>query len=168
MLRRTQAFHCLCALALGIAATGTYAQDKSDQKAALSAMTPGLSAAQVAQIPGVLFARELTDVPGKNLVVVSLKFQPRPAQPPSDSPPKCRGHRHPGSTYVYVTQGTLRLGIEGQPVQTVHAGESFFEPPQALHNVAENASTTEPAAAIAVLIVPAGAPILVPEKCGAP
>jgi quercetin dioxygenase-like cupin family protein len=52
------------------------------------------------------------------------------------------------------------LGIEGQPVQLVHAGESFFEPLGALHTVAENASAKKPASAIAVLIVPDGAPIL--------
>ena len=61
--------------------------------------------------------------------------------------------------YVYVTKGAVRFGIEGQPIQLVHAGESFFEPAGALHTVAENASATEPASAIAVLIVPDGAPL---------
>ena len=70
------------------------------------------------------------------------------------------GHRHPGSVYVYVTQGTARLGIEGQPVKEVHVGESFFEPPGVLHTVAESASTTESASAIAVMIVPEGAPLV--------
>jgi len=52
--------------------------------------------------------------------------------PKSDDKSKSRqqyiGHRHPGSTYVYAIKGTLRLGIEGQPVQLVHAGQRFFEP----------------------------------------
>jgi quercetin dioxygenase-like cupin family protein len=69
-------------------------------------------------------------------------------------------HCHPGSTDVYVIKGTLRLLIEGQAVQMVHAGQSFFEPLGALHTISENASATEPASAIAVLIVPDGAPIL--------
>jgi quercetin dioxygenase-like cupin family protein len=81
-------------------------------------------------------------------------------------PPKAMGHphRHPGSVYVYVTQGTARLGIEGQPVQVVHAGESFFEPAGAVHTVAESASPTEPATAIAVMIVPDGAPLATPAE----
>jgi len=101
----------------------------------------------------VLFDSPLADVPGKHLVVVNLEWDPKSGQ--HNIP-----HRHPGSVYVYVTKGAAKLGIEGQPVRVVHAGESFFEPPGALHTVAESASATEPAAAIAVLIVPDGAPLL--------
>jgi len=50
------------------------------------------------------------------------------------------------------------LGIEGQPVQLVHAGESFFEPLGSLHTAAENASAKKPALAIAILTVQDGAP----------
>ena len=109
--------------------------------------------------PGVIFSRELADVPGKNLVVVALDFPPNP--PEQSKPPRqFIGHRHPGSVYVYVVKGTMSLGIDGEPVQVVPAGESFFEPVGALHTVAESASATEPASVIAVLIVPDGAPIV--------
>jgi quercetin dioxygenase-like cupin family protein len=121
------------------------------------------AAKELAKQPGVIFARELADVPGKNLVVSRLEFPPRSPQQ-SKAPKQYIGHRHPGSTYVYVIKGAVRLGIEGQPVQVVHAGESFFEPVGALHTVAENASASEPATAIAVLIVPDGAPILTPVE----
>lgn len=104
----------------------------------------------------VLFSTPLQDVPGKQLVVVGLEFKPKGSRPAVP-------HRHPGSVYVYVTRGTARLAIEGQPVQEVRAGQSFFEPPGALHTVAESASETEPAEAIAVLIVPPGAPLLTVE-----
>lgn len=104
----------------------------------------------------VIFTAPLQDVPGKELVVVGLEFKPRGKEP-------AVAHRHPGSVYVYVTRGTARLGIEGQPVQVVHTGESFFEPPGVLHTVAESASETESVAAIAVMIVPQGAPLLTVE-----
>ena len=104
----------------------------------------------------VLFSTALKDVPGKQMVVVGLELKPKGSQP-------AMPHRHPGSVYVYVTQGTARLGIEGQPVQEVHTGQSFFEPPGALHTVAESASATESARAIAVLIVPEGAQLLTAE-----
>jgi quercetin dioxygenase-like cupin family protein len=104
----------------------------------------------------VLFSTPLQDVPGKQLVVVGLEIKPKGSQP--EVP-----HRHPGSVYVYVTRGTARLGLEGQPVQEVHTGQSFFEPPGALHTVAESASETEPAEAIAVMIVPPGAPLATVE-----
>ena len=105
--------------------------------------------------PPVLFSAPLADMPGKQLVVVGLTFQPRQAGQASTA------HRHPGSVYVYVTEGKARLGVEGQPVQEVDAGGSFFEAPGALHTVMESASSTEPASAIAVMIVPDGSPLVI-------
>ncbi len=112
------------------------------------------SPVKAAGVP-TLFSTLLPDVPGKRLVVVRLKLPPGNAR---KSPP----HRHPGSVYVYVTEGAARLGVEGQPVQVVQAGEGFFEPEGALHTVSESASPTEPASAIAVMIVPDGAPLVLP------
>ncbi|MGH8218438.1 MAG: cupin domain-containing protein [Steroidobacteraceae bacterium] len=126
-------------------------------------MTSGLTAQQYATVPGVLFAQALADAPGKSLVVVSLKFPP--ARKGRAASPRCVGHHHPGSVYVYVTEGTARLGLADQPVRLVHTGESFFEPVGALHTVGESASATKPAAAIAVMIVPDGAPLVTPV-CG--
>ena len=105
--------------------------------------------------PKTLFSAPLADMPGKQLVVVELKLPPRQeGRPPSP------GHRHPGSVWVYVTQGTARLGLAGEPVREVKAGESFFEPVGAVHTVTQSASTTEGASAIAVMIVPDGAPLV--------
>jgi quercetin dioxygenase-like cupin family protein len=114
------------------------------------------------QGPPVIFSAPLADAPGKNLVVVELTFAPNPA-PPSTHENHRRGHRHPGSVYVYVTQGAVRLGVEGQPVQVVPTSGSFFEPVGAHHIITENASATEPARAIAVMIVPEGAPLTTPD-----
>jgi quercetin dioxygenase-like cupin family protein len=121
-----------------------------------SAQAPPTSARPAAG-PTELFRAALPDAPGKQLVVVALTIQPKAAnQPPS------MGHRHPGSVYVYVTEGAARFGIEGQPVKEVKTGESFFEPPGAVHTVMESASSTEGAKAIAVMIVPDGAPLTLP------
>ena len=106
-----------------------------------------------------LFRTALPDMPGKQLVVVALTIQPKRADQPA-SP----GHRHPGSVYVYVTEGTARFGVEGQPVKEVKTGESFFEPPGALHNIMESTHPTQPAKAIGVMIVPDGAPLTLPAK----
>jgi len=102
-----------------------------------------------------LFRTKLPDMPGKQLVVVSLRFAP-------GNSPKGRPHQHPGSVYVYVTKGEARLGIEGQPPKVVPTGQSFFEPIGAVHNVSESASPTEAAEGIAVMIVPDGAPLATP------
>src|SRR4051812_38516362 len=111
-----------------------------------------------ARVPPTLFSGPLAEAPGHNLVVVELNFAPN-AAPPSTAEYHPLGHRHPGSVYVYVTQGAVRLGIEGQPVRVVRTGESFFEPVGAHHIVSENASAMEPARAIAVMIVPEGQPL---------
>jgi len=105
--------------------------------------------------PRTLFSAPLADMPGMQLVVVELKLPPQ-----QDARPQSPGHRHPGSVYVYVTEGIVRLGLEGQPVKEVAAGGSFFEPLGAIHTVTESASPTQPAAAIAVMIVPDGAPLV--------
>jgi quercetin dioxygenase-like cupin family protein len=115
------------------------------------------------RIPPTLFSGPLAEAPGHNLVVVELNFSPNAAQPSTAErhPP---GHHHPGSVYVYVTQGAVRLGVEGQPVRVVRTGESFFEPVGAHHIITENASATEPARAIAVMIVPDGQPLTTRDK----
>jgi hypothetical protein len=135
-----------CAAALTIAAAA-FAQEGAP------ARTP----------PKTLFSAPLADAPGNSLVVVELNYAPNPA-PPSTAAHHGRGHHHPGSVYVYVTQGAVRLGVEGQPVQIVKAGESFFEAVGAHHVINENASATEPARAIAVMIVPEGAPLTTLDK----
>jgi quercetin dioxygenase-like cupin family protein len=100
-----------------------------------------------------LFRTELPDMPGKQLVVVSLRFAP-------GNSPKGRPHQHPGSVFVYVTKGEARLGIEGQPPKVVPTGQGFFEPIGGVHNVSESTSPTEAATGIAFMIVPDGAPLV--------
>jgi quercetin dioxygenase-like cupin family protein len=105
--------------------------------------------------PRQLFSAPLADMPGKQLVVVELRFPPK-----QEGRSQPEGHRHPGSVLVYVTSGTARLGLEGEPAREVKAGETFFEPVGAVHTVGESASSTEGATAIAVMIVPDGAPLV--------
>lgn len=118
----------------------------------------GSTAQQPSANPKTLFSAPLADLPGFELVVVELKLPPR-----QEGRPPAPGHRHPGSVWVYVTEGTARLGLAGEPVREVKAGESFFEPVGAVHTVTQSASTTEPATAIAVMIVPDGAPLVSAE-----
>jgi len=167
---RLAAFERIAAACIGFfcvaAGLPAYGGDKPGGEPEDSATTAGMSVQELAGLPHVIFAHELQDVPGRNLVVVALDFPPVAAT--AAPAPLCTGHRHPGSVYVYVTKGSVRLGIAGQAVQVVKAGQSFYEEAGVLHTVAENASATEPAAALAVLILPRGAPILTPEKCTQP
>ncbi|MBD2533846.1 cupin domain-containing protein [Nostoc flagelliforme FACHB-838] len=63
-------------------------------------------------------------------------------------------HTHPDSAFIYATvlEGAIRSKINDNPVQVYHAGENFFELPRDHHRVSANASDTEPARLLAVLI----------------
>jgi quercetin dioxygenase-like cupin family protein len=53
-------------------------------------------------------------------------------------------HRHPGHhTFGYVVEGTYELGTNGQPTRILKPGDTFYEPPDALHSVSRNAGNTQ-------------------------
>ena len=65
-------------------------------------------------------------------------------------------HRHPAGAYVYVIDGSVMFGLDdGEPV-VLKAGESFYEPPGALHSVSRNASQELPASLIAFFVLDEG------------
>jgi quercetin dioxygenase-like cupin family protein len=82
-------------------------------------------------------------VPGKRITTVIVEFPPGGYSP---------AHHHGGSVTVYVLSGAIRSQLEGQTPIRYKAGESFFEPPGAIHLLAENASASEPARILAVLV----------------
>jgi quercetin dioxygenase-like cupin family protein len=65
-------------------------------------------------------------------------------------------HRHPAGAYVYVMEGSVEFGVDGGEPVLLKAGESFFEPPGALHSVSRNASRTLPASLIAFFVLADG------------
>jgi quercetin dioxygenase-like cupin family protein len=83
--------------------------------------------------------------PGR-VTVLELEYPPGGSNPP---------HRHPGPVVVYILEGAVDLQIAGGLLKTYRKGETFFEPPGALHEVSRNASRTEPARLLAFLLAPA-------------
>jgi quercetin dioxygenase-like cupin family protein len=72
-------------------------------------------------------------------------------------------HRHPAGAYVYVMEGSVEFGIDnGEPFE-LKAGESFYEPPGALHSVSRNASKDLPASMIAFFLLNEGEIATVPN-----
>jgi quercetin dioxygenase-like cupin family protein len=65
-------------------------------------------------------------------------------------------HRHPGGAYVYVIDGSVLFGIDGGDPVVMKAGESFYEPPGALHSVSRNASADVQASMIAFFVLGEG------------
>ena len=91
----------------------------------------------------IVSCEELEHVPGKSITTTTVAF------PPNAYTPK---HRHPGSVTVYVLKGRIRSQLGGGPVGEFGVGDSFFEPPGAIHLFAENASATEPAEILAIFV----------------
>lgn len=65
-------------------------------------------------------------------------------------------HRHPGHhTFGYILEGTYEVKIDDGPVRQLKAGESFYEPPGALHAVSRNPSSDK---TLKYLIIQVGDP----------
>jgi quercetin dioxygenase-like cupin family protein len=111
----------------------------------------------MAQPPDVapVMLRELTDIPGKEVVMLTVEY------PPGGSDPV---HRHDAHGFIYVLEGSVVMQVEGGTEVTLTPGQTFYEGPDDVHVVGRNASTTRPAKLLAILVKDKGAPTLVPVK----
>ena len=65
-------------------------------------------------------------------------------------------HRHPGHhTFGYILEGTYEVKIDDGPVRQLKSGESFYEPPGALHAVSRNPSSDK---VVKYLVIQVGDP----------
>jgi quercetin dioxygenase-like cupin family protein len=94
----------------------------------------------------LVYQHELPNVPGKSIKAVLVEYGP------GGHP---EAHAHPASAFIYATvlNGAIQSQINGGPVTTYRAGESFSELPGDRHQVSANASKTEPAKLLAVFVV---------------
>ena len=99
-------------------------------------------------LPRCVSSHALPDMPGKRVTVVRVTYGPGGFTPP---------HRHAGTVTAYITKGQIRSQLKGGPVEIFDVGQSFFEPPGAIHMVSANASNTEWAELIAVFVADEGA-----------
>jgi quercetin dioxygenase-like cupin family protein len=102
-----------------------------------------------------LFAIDLADYAGKEGRIVEVSY-----------PPGAQDvvHRHNAQAFVYVLEGQIIMQLKGQSAITLKAGQTFYEGPTDVHVVGRNASNTEPARFVVVLLKDKAAPILTPVK----
>ncbi len=82
---------------------------------------------------GPLLTQPLADLPGREVRISLLDREPGSSS---------ARHRHPGHhTFGYVIEGTYEFAINGEPSRTLKAGETFYEPPDAVHSTSRNPST---------------------------
>ena len=103
-----------------------------------------------------LMKQVLGDVPGREVLVITLDIPPGGGSAP---------HRHPGHhVFGYVLEGSYKLKLDQGDEKILTKGQTFYEAPGQLHAVSANGSATEPAKVLAVIVAESGKPVTVPEK----
>ncbi|MBU9259591.1 cupin domain-containing protein [Burkholderia multivorans] len=127
--------------------------------ALLLALLGGVMAAGAQAAPSAIVAplmtKPLDDYPGKEAEMISVEYPPGAVDPV---------HRHYAHAFVYVVEGSIVMQVKGGQSVTLKPGQTFYEAPGDLHTVGRNASLTQPARFIVLLLKDKGAPVLVPEK----
>jgi quercetin dioxygenase-like cupin family protein len=116
-----------------------------------------ISSTLMAQEPKVrsLMSKDLTENPGKEVLMITVEHAPGGSS---------AIHRHNAHAYVYVLEGSVVMQLKGGKEVTLTPGQTFYEGPDDVHVVDRNASKTQPAKFLVVLIKDKGAPALVPVK----
>lgn len=75
-------------------------------------------------------------------------------------------HRHPGPVNGYILEGTYEFQVEGGPVRTLKAGDTFFEPAMILHKVSRNPDKVKRARVLATMVHPSDVESLTIRESG--
>ena len=94
-------------------------------------------------------------MPGKAGQLLTVEFAPGEVSAP---------HRHNAHTFVYVLEGSVVMQVQGGEAKTLTAGQTFYENPDDIHTVANNASDTEPAKILVFFIKDSDAPASLPVE----
>jgi len=103
----------------------------------------------------VLMKQSLADMAGKVATVLTVDYAPGAASGP---------HVHPGSVFSYVLEGAVVSQLDGGEPITYTKGQSWYESPKKPHIVSKNASKTEPAKLLVLLLSQEGEAIKAPVK----
>jgi quercetin dioxygenase-like cupin family protein len=97
-----------------------------------------------------IFAQKLATIPGKSLTALTVDYALGGAS-------GAHHHAKSAEVFAYVVSGAIRSKVNDGPEKVYKAGEFWYEPPGAAHGVSANASSTEPARLLAVIVADDGA-----------
>jgi quercetin dioxygenase-like cupin family protein len=120
--------------------------------AVLLCLVTSAAMAQEAKVTS-LMSKALADNPGKEVLMITVEYPPGSVDP-----------IHRAQAFVYVLEGSIVMQVRGGKEVTLTPGQTFYEGPDDVHVVGRNASATEPAKFLVVLIKNRGAPVLVPAE----
>ena len=101
----------------------------------------------------VLFNKDLPDIPGKTVQILTVDYAPGESS---------KQHRHNANTFVYVLEGSVVMQVEGSKEKTLLVGEIFYENPDDIHSVSRNANDTESAKILVFFVKDKDTPSTVP------
>jgi quercetin dioxygenase-like cupin family protein len=99
--------------------------------------------------------KELADIPGKEMLMITVDYPPGAVDPV---------HRHDAHAFIYVLQGSIVMQVRGGKEVTLVPGQTFYEGPNDVHTVGRNASATEPAKFIVILLKKKGVDVVLPAE----
>jgi quercetin dioxygenase-like cupin family protein len=116
-----------------------------------------MSVTAMAQEPKVtpLMSKDLTENPGREVLMITVEHAPGGSS---------TIHRHNAHAFVYVLEGSVVMQLKGGQQVTLTPGQTFYEGPDDIHVVDRNASSTNPAKFLVLLIKNKAAPALVPVE----
>jgi quercetin dioxygenase-like cupin family protein len=114
----------------------------------------GMAVAQEPKVT-VLMSKDLPENPGREALMVTVEHAPGGSTVI---------HRHNAHAFVYVLEGSVVEQLKDGQQVTLTPGQTFYEGPDDLHVVDRNASGTQPAKFLVLLIKDKGAPALVPAQ----
>ncbi len=97
-----------------------------------------------------LMTRDLVAASGKEVRMLTVEYPGGGASRP---------HRHDAQVFVYVLSGRVKMQVAGSPQVTLGPGEAFYEGPDDVHTVSANASQSEPARILVVMVRDKGKPL---------
>jgi quercetin dioxygenase-like cupin family protein len=117
-------------------------------------VTPSAAQPAAAGVQQIV-TQPLADLPGREVRVLVVERGPGTASPP---------HRHPGHhTFGYVMEGTYEFAIDRREPRLLKAGDTFYEPPSAVHSTSRNPSTDQRVKLLVFMVADQKTPTTVPE-----
>ena len=118
------------------------------------AVTPSAAQPAPAAVQQIL-SQPLSDLPGREVRMSLVDRAPGTGSPP---------HRHPGHhTFGYVIEGTYEFAVDRQAPRLLKAGDTFYEPPGAIHSTSRNPSADQRLKILVFMVAEQKNPTTVPE-----
>jgi quercetin dioxygenase-like cupin family protein len=121
---------------------------------ALLCLMSGTATAQEPKVAS-LMSKDLTESPGREALMITVEHAPGGSS---------AIHRHNAHAFVYVLEGSVVMQLKGGQPVTLTPGQTFYEGPDDVHVVDRNASGTNPAKFLVLLIKDKSAPAVVPAQ----